>query len=1104
MVTHTPAILKPKVLYTGKQVISTLLDMLMFDPDAPDDRSRDSPPLNMAGKSKLSPAAGWGEEQEEHKVLFRGNWLVRGVLDKAQFGSSSHGLVHSFFEVYGAIKTGSLLTALARLFTAYSQRIGAYTCSIHDMIIKKDADIDRTRLIEESENVGMEAAIDWVTKDMTDTKKQEKRKTALRNSQFALRCALRDRVFAEGKGHGVLDDVYKKGTMASGSSIIKRVLPSGLLRSFPYNCMSLMVQTGAKGSMVNHSQISCLLGQQELEGSRVPVMVSGKSLPSFPAFDPRPRAGGFISDRFLTGIRPQDYFFHCMSGREGLVDTAVKTSRSGYLQRCLIKHMEDLMITYDQTVRDSDGSVIQFQYGEDGIDPTKTCYLGEKEKELDFIVENMPALMHKYTIGPNFFNNLTMVNDSYARSELALVERARERYEEEKKRDGPTILMIGDVVRCRRLKRPLVRKQEKSFSFVESYESDDSIVGGVYEGWHEAIVTKVREGGTRVDLEYRRPMVGDVILALRMEAWEEGAANKKASPAVVIKQNFSDNSYDVRFTDPEHLTDSERRHVGLHRIKCPTLKKVPLRLTVPDRVAGSSKDKSTAGATTTTTEIVHLAVPDPSNSISGTLHTSKHIGCVSERQQKLIRDYCAKPEKQKLLAEHGLNQEALEILLWVKALRASADPGEAVGALAGQSIGEPSTQMTLNTFHLAGVGGGNVTLGIPRLREILMTAAKKLKTPLMYLPVDPRVAAKNGGASISTKKVSLRDQGKSLSEDLAAKLGILTLDALLDHHRRGPTAPPAVMVRENIHRSHHHSPAERRYVIRLRLASLKSIAKTYSIDFGAVREAFGSVFLPKLLAKCGHALRQSGAITSISQVTGGAKNKLDKESSERSKSQGDVAQRGGDDSEDEEVGRGEDEEAVDGDEQGSVSFGKRKQIVAYGEDDGEDDDDSGSDNSSSSDSDDDENDDKVAAVKSGSSGSSSSSSSSSSDDVVHLTHEITGNVSRSPLFVNATASGNPSNTKNGDAWMEVVLTTPVAYKKIMMLALVESLVKEVLIFSTRSIKNTYVLPPARGQGDEGLWRVQTDGVNFQAAWNMIDVGVNPNTVRSFVFFSSSL
>jgi hypothetical protein len=62
------------------------------------------------------------------------------------------------------------------------------------------------------------------------------------------------------------------------------------------------------------------------------MMVSGKSLPSFPSYHPSPRAGGYISDRFLTGLRPQDYFFHCMSGREGLVDTAVKTSRSGYLQ----------------------------------------------------------------------------------------------------------------------------------------------------------------------------------------------------------------------------------------------------------------------------------------------------------------------------------------------------------------------------------------------------------------------------------------------------------------------------------------------------------------------------------------------------------------------------------------------------------------------------------------------------------------------------------------------------------------------------------------------------------------------------------------------------
>ena len=99
------------------------------------------------------------------------------------------------------------------------------------------------------------------------------------------------------------------------------------------------------------------------------------------------------------------------------------------------------------------------------------------------------------------------------------------------------------------------------------------------------------------------------------------------------------------------------------------------------------------------------------------------------------------------------------------------------------------------------------------------------------------------------------------------------------------------------------------------------------------------------------------------------------------------------------------------------------------------------------------------------------------------------------MFCSATAAKAPSKSKDGSAWIQVTLTTPVAYKKIMMLALVEELVKEILIFSTKKIKNTYVLPPARGEAD-GLWRVQTDGVNFQAAWNMMDIGVNPNTIAS--------
>lgn len=85
------------------------------------------------------------------------------------------------------------------------------------------------------------------------------------------------------------------------------------------------------------------------------------------------------------------------------------------------------------------------------------------------------------------------------------------------------------------------------------------------------------------------------------------------------------------------------------------------------------------------------------------------------------------------------------------------EPGEAVGCTAAQSIGEPSTQMTLNTFHLAGHGGVNLTLGIPRLRELLMTSSDKIKTPVMQLYFkDPVTKAEAHNFSKQLDKVKLR------------------------------------------------------------------------------------------------------------------------------------------------------------------------------------------------------------------------------------------------------------------------------------------------------------------------------------------------------------
>ena len=185
-----------------------------------------------------------------------------------------------------------------------------------------------------------------------------------------------------------IDLAYKGAVDSYQNSLTNICFPNGLIKHFPRNNLQLMIQSGAKGSSVNAMQMSCLLGQQELEGRRPRLMANGNTLPSFLPYDPAPASGGFIANSFMSGLTPQEYFFHCMAGREGLVDTAVKTSRSGYLQRCLIKHLEGIVVRYDLTVRDSDNSVIQFQYGEDSLSVEKTPFLAGGHKQFDFLADN--------------------------------------------------------------------------------------------------------------------------------------------------------------------------------------------------------------------------------------------------------------------------------------------------------------------------------------------------------------------------------------------------------------------------------------------------------------------------------------------------------------------------------------------------------------------------------------------------------------------------------------------------------------------------------------------------------------------------------------------
>ncbi len=138
------------------------------------------------------------------------------------------------------------------------------------------------------------------------------------------------------------------------------------------NSAVIMAKSGARGSMLNLSQMAGCVGQQAVRGERIHRGYNNRTLPHFKKGDLGAEAKGFVSSSYKKGLTPTEYFFHSMGGREGLVDTAVRTSRSGYMQRRLINALENLKLEDDGTVRTTYGSIIQFNYGEDGVDPTKS------------------------------------------------------------------------------------------------------------------------------------------------------------------------------------------------------------------------------------------------------------------------------------------------------------------------------------------------------------------------------------------------------------------------------------------------------------------------------------------------------------------------------------------------------------------------------------------------------------------------------------------------------------------------------------------------------------------------------------------------------------
>jgi DNA-directed RNA polymerase II subunit RPB1 len=297
------------------------------------------PPVTMVYKNKLFKDA---EEFATSNNVFelRNGQYMRGRIDKSVLGSSTKGVIHRVFNDYGNMAAANFIDNLQNIITEY-MKTSSFSVGISDLIANK---ITQERIVQVIADKKMEvqSIINQVHLGVFENS------TANTNAvEFETR----------------VNNILNKATEQSGKI--------GRDNLGADNRFVMIVDSGSKGSPINISQMISCLGQQNVDGKRIPYGFNDRTLPHFAKFDDSPIARGFIEDSYITGLTAPGLFFHAMGGRIGLIDTAVKTSKTGYIQRRLIKGMEYYQVYYDMTVRNDKGYIVQFSYGDDGIDSTK-------------------------------------------------------------------------------------------------------------------------------------------------------------------------------------------------------------------------------------------------------------------------------------------------------------------------------------------------------------------------------------------------------------------------------------------------------------------------------------------------------------------------------------------------------------------------------------------------------------------------------------------------------------------------------------------------------------------------------------------------------------
>ncbi|HHQ45271.1 MAG TPA: DNA-directed RNA polymerase subunit A' [Candidatus Altiarchaeales archaeon] len=326
---------KGKATFTGKEIFSLLL---------PEDLNINY--SNRMGKNAPEPKAG-EDDPFERRVTIKNGQLKDGIIDAHGVGGT---LLNEIHMKYGSERAKQYIDEVTRLSIKALMKFG-FTVGIDDQDVPSNAKKELRQML-----VGVEERVNELINSY------ERGDLKIIPGQ-SIDESLEDYIMMElGRSRSEAGRIAEKYVGVGNSAVV-------------------MARSGARGSLLNLTQMAGCVGQQAVRGARIKRGYQKRTLSHFKKNDVSAAAEGFVRSNFKRGLRPTEFFFHSMGGREGLVDTAIRTGRSGYMQRRLINALQDLIVHDDCTVRGDGGVIVQFTYGEDGVDPAKSGYIEPFMKE---------------------------------------------------------------------------------------------------------------------------------------------------------------------------------------------------------------------------------------------------------------------------------------------------------------------------------------------------------------------------------------------------------------------------------------------------------------------------------------------------------------------------------------------------------------------------------------------------------------------------------------------------------------------------------------------------------------------------------------------------